>query len=322
MWLVIGQGSSIENLQKDFKDSGLEGETKIIDSEQYPVESMEVEFQNGEPVIHSSSSSILHRGVVSGIVLAPLNEVPESFATQLMHVRLRGIPVLELWDFYERTLLRVPVMELKDRWFALSQGFNLLHHEAALKIKRLLDVFISGIGLVILSPLYTLISVLIRTTSQGPAFYNQVRCGVNNREFMLHKFRTMVKDAETDGARWSQPGDTRVTRIGRFLRKMRLDELPQLWNVLVGDMSFIGPRPERPDFVKELTDDIPYYELRHLVKPGITGWAQIKYPYGSTIEDAKNKLAFDLYYIKNYSLALDLYILLRTIRVVFSQTGR
>lgn len=322
LWLVIGQGSSVDNLQKDYKGSGLEGEIKIINIGQHPVANIEVDFEGAKVVCRSLNKSVLHEGAVSGVVLAPISEVPESLATQLMHVRLRGVPVLELWDFYERTLLRVPVMELKDRWFALSQGFNLLHHDVALKIKRLLDVFISAVGMVLLSPLYVLILILVRATSKGPAFYNQARCGVNNQEFVLHKFRTMIKDAETDGAKWSHPGDDRITWAGRILRKMRLDELPQLWNVLVGEMSFIGPRPERPDFVRQLMDEIPYYELRHLVKPGITGWAQVKYPYGSSTEDAKNKLEFDLYYIKNYSLALDLYILLRTIRVVFSQTGR
>lgn len=322
LWLVLGQGPSVDNLRRDYTGSGLEGDIKEISGSEHPVESIEVNLEEGEVVVYGSKNAQLHQGAVTGLILAPNIEVPEALATQLMHIRLRGIPVLELWDFYERTLLKVPVLELKDRWFALAQGFSLLHHDVALKIKRLLDLFISALGLVILSPLYLLIIILVPMTSKGPAFYNQIRCGVNNQKFLLHKFRTMIENAETDGVRWAQPDDERITGLGRVLRKMRLDELPQLWNVLVGQMSFIGPRPERPDFVRQLMKDIPYYELRHLVKPGITGWAQVKYPYGSSMEDAKNKLEFDLYYIKNYSLALDLYILLRTIRVVFSRTGR
>jgi exopolysaccharide biosynthesis polyprenyl glycosylphosphotransferase len=264
----------------------------------------------------------LYSGHADGVVLATDQSLPESLVSQVMKIRLRGVPILDLADFYEQFLLRVPVMQLKDHWFALTQGFSLLHHEIEWKIKRLLDVLVSAAGVLLALPLIVVTVVLIKVTSRGPAFYSQLRCGHHGTQFRLHKFRTMVVDAETEGARWTQPGDPRITGVGRLLRRTRLDELPQLWNVLIGDMSFIGPRPEQPDFVRALEKEIPYYDLRHLVKPGITGWAQVMYGYGASVEDAKNKLEFDLYYIKNYSLALDAYIALRTLRVVMFGSGR
>src|SRR5262249_29655017 len=159
--------------------------------------------------------------------------------------------------------------------------------------------------MVALSPLMLVTAIAIKLDSKGPVFYRQSRTGLNGVTFILYKFRTMVEDAEKSGARWAEENDPRVTRVGRFLRATRIDELPQLWNVLLGQMSFIGPRPERPDFNSELEAAIPYYDLRHLVKPGITGWAQVLYPYGASVEDAREKLQYDLYYIKNYSVMLD-----------------
>jgi len=159
-------------------------------------------------------------------------------------------------------------------------------------------------------------AIAIKLDTRGPVFYSQTRTGLSGVTFRLYKFRTMVKDAEKSGPRWTKKDDPRITRVGRFLRSTRIDELPQLWNVLLGEMSFIGPRPERPDFNAELEAAIPYYDLRHLVKPGITGWAQVLYPYGASVEDAREKLQYDLYYIKNYSVMLDLVILIRTLRAV------
>ncbi len=181
---------------------------------------------------------------------------------------------------------------------------------------------VSAVALVVLLPVIVLIAVLVRLDSAGPAFFKQRRVGQQGKQFVLYKFRSMTADAESDtGPVWAGDEDARVTRMGRFLRKTRLDELPQLFNVLKGDMSFVGPRPERPFFVAQLSSEIPYYGIRHTVKPGITGWAQVRYSYGASVEDAKEKLQYDLYYIKHMSLFLDLEVILDTIKVVFLNRG-
>jgi len=189
--------------------------------------------------------------------------------------------------------------------------------------KRLLDVVLGTLGLMIGLPILALVALAVRLTSSGPVFYHQRRVGLHGRIFTVHKFRTMREDAEAKtGPVWaSKKGDPRVTPIGRFLRRSRLDELPQLWNVLKGEMSVVGPRPERPEFVTDLTRDIPYYGQRHVVRPGLTGWAQVRYTYGASAEDALQKLQYDLYYIKNLSIALDLYIIFETIRTVILRKG-
>lgn len=257
----------------------------------------------------------------SGIILASHQELSDMAVQRLMQVRLSGTPIVGLADFYEQYLLKIPVHELKDSWFVFSGGFSLIHHDIALKVKRLVDISLAAFGLILLSPVMIVVALTVAGTSKGPVLYTQERHGQFRRVFRLRKFRTMIENAESNGAQWSEPGDPRVTSAGKFLRASRLDELPQIWNVLVGDMSFIGPRPERPDFVNDLEQKIPYYELRHLVKPGITGWAQVMYPYGRSVDDALRKLEYDLYYIKNYSLTLDVYILLRTVKTVFSRSG-
>jgi len=185
-------------------------------------------------------------------------------------------------------------------------------------------VLLAVCGIVMSLPIALLVALAIRLESKGPVFFRQVRIGEKEKKFMLYKFRTMREDAESaTGAVWAQKDDPRVTRLGKYLRKFRLDEIPQLYNVLVGDMSFIGPRPERPEFVEKLKEAIPYYSERHCVKPGITGWAQIKYPYGASVEDSTEKLRYDLYYIKNTSMPLDLLILLETSKVIlFGRGGR
>jgi lipopolysaccharide/colanic/teichoic acid biosynthesis glycosyltransferase len=179
------------------------------------------------------------------------------------------------------------------------------------------------VGLVVGLPVLALVALAVRVTSAGPVFYRQRRVGVRGHIFSIHKFRTMRADAEAEtGPVWaSKDGDARVTPIGRFLRRARLDELPQLWNILIGDMSFVGPRPERPEFVADLTKDIPYYGQRHIVRPGLTGWAQVRYSYGASQEDALQKLQYDLYYIKNQTTGLDLYILFETIKTVMLRKG-
>jgi exopolysaccharide biosynthesis polyprenyl glycosylphosphotransferase len=189
-------------------------------------------------------------------------------------------------------------------------------------VKRLSDVVFSLVGLLVALPLMALAALAIRVSSNGPVLYSQTRVGRNGVAFRIYKFRSMRVDAEaTSGAVWSVENDPRVTRIGRFLRRTRVDELPQLWNVLRGDMSFIGPRPERPEFVADLELQIPYYGQRHVVRPGITGWAQIRHGYGATIEDAREKLQFDLFYIKHMSFPFDVYIVLETVKTVLVRTG-
>jgi exopolysaccharide biosynthesis polyprenyl glycosylphosphotransferase len=188
-------------------------------------------------------------------------------------------------------------------------------------LKRLGDIAVSAVLLVLAMPLLVATAIAIPLESRGPAIYRQERVGRNGRPFVLYKFRSMRTDAESAGPQWAGEDDPRITRIGRFIRRTRIDEIPQVFNVLKGDMSFIGPRPERPHFVERLKKEIPFYNERHRVRPGITGWAQINYPYGASVEDAKEKLSYDLYYIKNYSLLLDIIVLFSTIEVVLWPKG-
>jgi exopolysaccharide biosynthesis polyprenyl glycosylphosphotransferase len=188
--------------------------------------------------------------------------------------------------------------------------------------KRTLDVLTAAAGLIIATPVLLVVALLVKVTSRGPVLYHQQRVGQHGRTFTVHKFRSMRADAEAKtGAVWAASNDSRVTPIGRLLRKSRLDELPQLWNVLRGEMSFVGPRPERPEFVRQLTEQIPYYGQRHVVRPGLTGWAQVRYSYGASTEDALQKLQYDLYYIKNLSISLDLFIIFSTIKTVVLRKG-
>jgi sugar transferase (PEP-CTERM system associated) len=240
---------------------------------------------------------------------------------ELLQCRLAGIRVEEASTVLERLTGRILVRNLRPSWLVFSQGFNkprLLQNS-----KRLLELLIAGPAFVLALPLIALAALLVRLDGPGPIFYRQERVGEKGRVFSLLKFRTMRADAEaTTGPVWaSAQGDERMTRFGRFLRKTRLDELPQLLNVLRGDMSFVGPRPERPHFVEKLAQIIPYYSERHSVKPGITGWAQIKFGYGSNIEDAEEKLQYDLYYIKHMSVRLDLGILFNTMKVMLTGKG-
>ncbi len=242
-------------------------------------------------------------------------------AEQLMSCKMRGVFVRELLDFVERIKGNIELQVLHPSNMIFSSGFI-----KANRNKRIFDVVVSLSILVLTGPLFILTAALIWLSSFGtrPIFYKQLRIGLGGEEFFVRKFRSMIVNAEKDGgAQFAKKNDARVTFIGRIIRKTRIDELPQLLNVLKGEMSFVGPRPERPEFVKEFIKEIPHYELRHVVKPGISGWAQICYPYGENIEDTKHKLEYDLYYIKNYSLFLDLTILFQTVQVVvFGQGAR
>ena len=226
-----------------------------------------------------------------------------------------GCRVTNLSTFYEQVMSEVPVAHLEPNWFLFA---DLKHYrEAQLILKRTFDLAGSALGLLVALPIWLLIALLIKLDSPGPVFYSQRRVGLNGRIFRLHKFRTMHVGAERNGHTWAAINDPRVTAVGWYLRKTRLDELPQLWNILCGHMSLVGPRPERPEFVEELAKKIRFYNERHLIKPGLTGWAQINYHYGASIDDSRRKLQLDLWYMKHMSFELDLVILLRTLGTVF-----
>jgi sugar transferase (PEP-CTERM system associated) len=239
--------------------------------------------------------------------------------SQLMSWKLDGISIVDHLTFWEREAGEVHLSRLQPAWFVYGEGCRrtILGRAA----KRAVDLFGSLLLLVVTSPVIALFAALIRIESRGPIFYRQMRTGRHGKPFMLLKFRSMTVDAEQDTPRWAATHDPRVTRVGKFMRMMRIDELPQLINIIRADMSLIGPRPERPYFVEQLSKDIPFYRERHCVRPGLTGWAQVNYPYGASIEDAERKLAYDLYYVKNQSFLLDLYIMISTIRVVLFQEG-
>jgi sugar transferase (PEP-CTERM system associated) len=239
----------------------------------------------------------------------------------LIEVKLSGTPVTDLTTFIERETGRVDVDALNPSWIIFGEGFR-ASHQIAIIFKRVFDLFISGLLLLLTGPILLMTALIIKATSPGSVLYRQERVGLNGKPFDVLKFRSMQVDAEVSGApQWAQKSDPRVTAVGRVIRAARIDEIPQIFNVFRGDMSFVGPRPERPFFVDQLSRQIPYFAERHVVKPGITGWAQINYPYGASVEDARAKLEYDLYYVKNYSIILDFLILIQTVRVVLWQDG-
>ena len=255
------------------------------------------------------------------VVVAQIERRGQFPAKALLDCRLQGIQVEDWPTFYEKATGKILVTSLRPSWLIFADGFVKTRRTEV--VKRFLDMSLAFIGLVLALPVMAAVAIAIKLDSRGAVLFRQPRLGQNGSVFILNKFRSMREDAEKDtGPVWARNNDPRVTRIGALLRKTRLDELPQLFNVLVGHMSFIGPRPERPEFVYDLQKAIPYYMERLSVKPGITGWAQVRYPYGASVDDALQKLQYDLYYIKNLSLFLDLLILLNTVQVVLFARGR
>jgi len=239
---------------------------------------------------------------------------------ELLELRLRGVKVEEATSWLEKITGRIEVEQLYPSWLIFSEGFRLTNFKRL--IRRIVNFSAAFVGFILSLPLLPLIALTVKLSSPGPALYRQERVGRRGATFFCYKFRTMRQDAEADtGATWATDDDPRITRVGKFLRSSRLDELPQLWCVLKGDMNFVGPRPERPEFVEWLSREIPYYGVRHVVRPGITGWAQVKYKYGNTLADAREKLQYDLFYIKNASLGLDLLIWFQTVKIVLLGRG-
>lgn len=237
----------------------------------------------------------------------------------LINAKLRGVQVFDAIDFYERLTGRMLVSRMRPSTIIFADGF--VPGRFTLALKRLVDVALASALLLITAPIMAAVALAIRVTSPGPAVFKQSRVGLLGMPFTIMKFRTMCQESEANGAQWATENDSRITPLGKFLRKSRLDELPQLWNILLGQMSFVGPRPEQPTFVRTLRQAIPYYDQRHAVRPGLTGWAQVKYPYGASVEESEEKLEFDLYYIKRMSVAFDLTIMFETARVMLTGKG-
>jgi sugar transferase (PEP-CTERM system associated) len=261
-----------------------------------------------------------HVGCV--VVASDAQSLAPPEAELLTRTKLKGIRIEDAAGFYVSVTEALSVELLRHSWLWFAGGFDLVHAQLVRRIKRASDLVLASVFLVLSLPVAILAAIAIKLDSPGPIFYRQQRVGRDERVFELLKFRSMITNAESGGSpQWAKVNDARVTRIGRLLRTLRVDEIPQVINVLKGDMSFIGPRPERPEFVQQLKQVIPFYHLRHYVLPGVTGWAQVNYPYGASVEDAKRKLEYDLYYILDASPLLDLRIILRTIRVLMFRTG-
>ncbi len=275
-------------------------------------------------MVDQSDDQALHRMIadrrIDRIVVGLADRRGRLPIDELLHAKLSGVRVEEATTTYERLTGKILLDDLKPSWLIFSDGFRA--SRITRFVKRIIDLSMSLIGFVLSAPLMALTALAIRLESDGPILYTQERIGENGRLFTVYKFRSMRIDAEHDGEPvWARDGDERITRVGRVIRVARLDELPQFWNVVRGDMSFVGPRPERPYFVDQLSRQIPFYQQRHAVKPGLTGWAQVKYQYGSSVEDAMEKLRYDLYYIKHMSIFFDLTIVLDTVKVILFGKG-
>jgi sugar transferase (PEP-CTERM system associated) len=315
--LVLGDGERARRIRElaERPESGFSVVSFIGMNEGSPV----IDEAIPRAAIHDLGRFVENIGA-SEVVLA-LEERRNSLPLKdLLRIKTHGVHVNEFSSFLERETGRVDLDTLNPSWLIFSDGFSSGRILSSVA-KRVFDVTASGLLLALTLPVIALFAALVKLDSKGPAFFRQTRVGLYGQSFQLLKLRSMRSDAEKDGAQWASRNDPRITRLGRFIRKVRIDELPQVWTVLTGRMSFVGPRPEVPQFVGDLEDKLPYYAERHMVKPGITGWAQINYPYGASVDDARAKLEYDLYYAKNYTPFLDLLILLQTLRVVLWPEG-
>jgi sugar transferase (PEP-CTERM system associated) len=256
---------------------------------------------------------------VHRIIVAMESRRGELPVQELLSLRFQGITVEEDGTLRERLYGKIQLDGLRPSNFLYSEGFRI--HPSQQFTRQVVSILVAALGLVLFLPMFPFVALAIKLSSKGPLFYRQTRVGMGGHNFQVVKFRTMVTDAEAGGAKWATKNDPRVTKIGMFLRKTRVDEIPQLWNVLRGDMGFVGPRPERPEFVAWLSEELPFYYLRTLIRPGLTGWAQVRYGYGATLAETKEKLEYDLYYIKHMSLGLDLLIMFETIKTILRRRG-
>lgn len=324
--LIVGTGVAAVTLARELfeRRSGLGVDiVGFVDSDASLVGSSLGAFRQALDVIGTVSDipAIVRSRQVDRVVVSLADARGKLNMNELLAMKMNdGVRFDHLASVYEQYTGKIAVENLRPSWMIFSDGFHMSDRTEA--IKRASDVVLASIGLILAAPLMLAVWIAQRIDSSGPAVYHQTRVGKDAVPFTIHKFRTMRVDAEAQsGAVWASKNDPRVTRLGRFLRRTRLDELPQLWNVLRGDMSFVGPRPERPEFVEELSRQIPFYGQRHVVRPGLTGWAQVRHGYGNTIEAAQEKLQYELFYIKHMSFAFDLYIVLETVKTVLVRGG-
>lgn len=315
--LVVGCGALAEKVEKLLQ--GQKGQQVLVGFVQPEAEECTVDEEKVLGYV-DDLEKLVSTTCTNRVVVALTERRGSLPLRELLHCKLNGIEIIDIQTFYEQMTRKLLIENFQPSSFIYANGFRIT--VIGRFMKRVLDIFLALVGIVLSFPAWLVVAYLVRSDSPGPVFFRQVRVGEWGRHFTLYKFRTMREDAEKEtGAVWATENDPRVTKVGAFLRKSRLDELPQLLNVLLGDMSFVGPRPERPEFVEKLSMNIPYYFARHTIKPGVTGWAQVFYPYGASEEDAMEKLRFDLYYLKNYSMTLDVLIILETVKVVLLGRG-
>ena len=308
-WLMIGSEELVASFNQDIRAASLRAEPPRNVTWFEAVKSLDqVESWISD---HPRRSCIVHDG----------QSRPNLRQINLLNQSESPVPVLTITQYYEQYWKLLPVAHLEEDGLHFASR-SPVQGQTGFRIKRIVDFLIAVVALVGLSPLMATVGVMIRLHSPGKVIYKQKRVGLDGKVFTLYKFRTMFEDAEKSGVQWSDVDDPRITRLGGLLRAWRIDELPQLWNLILGNMSLIGPRPERPEFVSWLQQELPHYQMRHIVPPGITGWAQVKYPYGSSVEDARHKLEYDLYYIKRHSIRLDIVIVIKTALVILKGLGR
>lgn len=321
--LLVGGGETSEELIRDIQEGyGQEYRIAGIIDDDPAMAGREVA---GVPVLGNSLqlSDVVRREGVQVIVFPSgyQSSMNGHLVSHVLRLKTRGVRVYELPTFYMQVTGKVPVRYIEDRWLLFGQDFPGLAAAERRRIKRLMDLAVAVLCLALLAPVMAAIALLVKLTSRGPALFRQERLGLHREPYSLLKFRTMRVDAEKDGPRWADKHDNRTTPVGKVLRRLRLDEIPQFLNVARGEMSLIGPRPERRHFVEVLEKEIPYYDLRFAVRPGMTGWAQVNFPYGNSVEDAHTKLQYDLYYIQEKSLALDTVIMLKTLQTIMFRPG-
>lgn len=315
--LIIGAGKAGMELYDFVKDRDNFQITGFVDDDRSKAEIKGLPYMGATGMLKELVGSTK----VNMVILAAMRIENPSLISSIIDCKMKGVRVLDLPSFYEVFAGNIPVEHTNKLWFVSNPIAGVEQSVYNVRIKKVIDLTLATIGLGLSLPLCALISIAIKMESEGPVFYRQNRVGLRDETFEIIKFRSMNVGAEKNGAVWAIKNDSRVTRVGKVIRKLRLDEIPQMWNVLKGEMSFIGPRPERPEFVSGLTEKIPFYSLRHSVRPGITGWAQVSYPYGASDRDAVEKLKYDLFYIKNVSPLMDFHILIKTVRVVLLGKG-